>query len=52
MPLPDPLWSYFNQLGHVTGYKQKRSECKECKQQINKSLRSARNHLKNVLKLH
>ena len=51
MPLPDPLWSYFNQLGHVTGYKQKRSECKECKQQINKSLRSARNHLKKCTKI-
>ena len=35
MPLPDPIWIYFIQLGHVAGFKQKRSECKVCKHQIN-----------------
>ena len=45
MPQPDPIWSYFIQLEHVPGFKQKRRECKECKHQINDSLRSARTHL-------
>ena len=24
MPLPDPVWIYFIQLGHVAGFKQKK----------------------------
>jgi hypothetical protein len=27
MPLPDPIWSNFTQLGYVAGFKQKRSKC-------------------------
>jgi hypothetical protein len=51
MPLPDPIWSNFTQLGHVAGFKQKRSECKECKHQINNSLRAARTHFKNCVNI-
>ena len=51
MPQPDPIWSYFIQLEHVPGFKQKRRECKECKHQINNSLRSARTHFKNCTKI-
>lgn len=51
MPLPDPIWEYFNQLGHVTGYKQKRRQCKKCGQQINNSLKSARVHLRKCSKI-
>src|SRR5688572_5185458 len=32
-------------------FKQKRRECKECKHQINDSLRSARTHFKNCTKI-
>jgi hypothetical protein len=41
----DPVWSFFNQLGHVSGFIQKRSECKKCGVQINASTRQARSHL-------
>ena len=51
MPQPDPIWSYFIQLEHAPGFKQKRRECKECKHQINNSLRSARTHFKNCTKI-
>ena len=51
MPLTDPVWLYFIQLGHVSGFKQKRRECKECRYQINDSLRSARTHFKNCTKI-
>ncbi|CAG8719464.1 25423_t:CDS:1, partial [Gigaspora rosea] len=34
-------------LGHVTGFKQKRRECKYCEKQINDSLRAARTHFRN-----
>ena len=39
------MWSFFNQLGHVSGFIQKRSECKKCGVQINASTRQARSHL-------
>jgi hypothetical protein len=51
MPRPDPIWTYFIQLGYVSGFRQKRSECKECKHQINDSLRSARTHFKSCTKI-
>ena len=51
MRLADPIWSYFIQLGHVSGFKQKRIECKECKHQTHSSLRSARTHLKNCTEI-
>ena len=28
MPLPDPIWIYFIQLGHVAGFKQKEANVK------------------------
>jgi hypothetical protein len=46
MLLSDPIWVYFNQLGHVVGYKQKRRQCKNCGHQINDSLRQARAYFK------
>lgn len=51
MPLPDPIWEYFNKLGHVPGYKQKRSECKKCGHQLNDSLRPARMHFRNCSRI-
>ena len=36
---------FFNQLGHVSGFIQKRSECKKCGVQINASTRQACSHL-------
>jgi len=46
MPPLDPIWIYYNKLGHVPGFQQKRAECKKCKQQVNFSLRQAQSHFR------
>ncbi|CAG8453222.1 4253_t:CDS:2 [Scutellospora calospora] len=44
MTIPDPIWILFSKLGYVPGFKQKRSKCDKCEQQINESLRAAQIH--------
>lgn len=46
MPPLDSIWTYYNKLGHVPGFQQKRAECKQCKTQINFSLRQAQAHFR------
>ena len=45
--MPDLIWIYFIQLEHITGFKQKRRECKYCYQQVNDFLRNACTHFQN-----
>src|SRR5438874_6992 len=42
----DLVWTHFEQLGYVAGYKQKRRQCKLCGEQINDAARQARSHIK------
>ena len=51
MTQPDSIWHILFNWEHVPGFKQKRRECKECKHQINNSLRSARTHFKNCTRI-
>ncbi|CAG8797833.1 816_t:CDS:2, partial [Dentiscutata erythropus] len=42
---------YYNQLGHIVRYKQKRKEYKKCEHQINDSLRLAYIHFRKCFKI-
>jgi hypothetical protein len=46
MVKPSDIWSHFNQLGKVVGFKQERSKCKYCDYELTKSAQRCENHLK------
>ena len=35
MPLANPIWTYFNKLGQVSGFQQPHAQCKYCNYEIN-----------------